>query len=50
VTYRSHTLFVSSIVVSTCDKVPITSAASEHDNTLRVSAFKSVFINLREGS
>jgi hypothetical protein len=49
-TYRSHTRLVSSIVVSTCDKAPITSAASEHDNTLPVSAFKSVSINLREGS
>jgi hypothetical protein len=36
-------------VASTCDKAPITIAGSEHDNALRVSAFKSVFINLREG-
>lgn len=41
---------MSSIVASACDRAPITSAASEDDNTLRVSSFKSVFINLGEGS
>ena len=37
-------------MVATCDKAPINSAESEHDDSLLVSISKGVFIDMGEGS